>query len=690
MVVATEGKPHQRTKGSSQRKRLARENRSLSLQVENARLKTAVAEAAVAEASVSLMQDNFVNRLDYLPSGFGFDIRSRYGINTYSSITDRQDGRNRPFIEDQVDAAYARGLARWITGSSGPGAGVGENLRNYVIGTGFKLSAAERIRRPAPEGLVEEVQEFVTELLTMNKWQCDGDREFYWRAERDGEVFLALYYRADGYTDFRFLEPEQIEEPAGRPWEDAALADRFQFEIKWATTWTGGIHTYEHDTNHVLGYCVRWAQGEELDYLPASQVVHVKFNVDRNIKRGLTSFYPVWKWLQKQESLLSKTADGAERIAGIAYIVQYALSTLDQVKAMRTAQADTKRKSPTVTGGTTEEYSRRGVTSDVVDLPIGQEYKEGPHGAERGHAFLEIIQGLLRQVGIRFCMPEYMVSGDASNGNYSSSIEAGGPFNKYCEAKQGTVKTHFETVIWLCLYHAFLRQRFKKYGLTWREFRGCMDVTLVPQDVAPNKGTDETDRRDKMHAAGVISTETYQELEGLDPDKEKARGAVGQRQDGMAPGGPQAGTAATEPVDMEKITSLVAKAHSGEIPPATLGPILQVACPFLTQDQVQSIIAPFAALAKAPLAGLAADGHLKINRQQWKRVQAAVADLARGLQAGTTTEIVATTMLEQLGLSPDQASRIVADAKDGTISDVDVVESVSELMWINRVWEGYP
>jgi hypothetical protein len=673
MVVQTEGKSHQPPPSRRELRTLARQNRALALSIEQQHLKSIAAESAV-----SALQDAFVDRTAYLPSNFGFDVRTVYGINTYSSVSDRDQGANRPFIEDNVDAGYARGLARWVTGSSGPGVGCSENLKNYVIGTGFKISAAARKRVEAPAGLVDDIQRFLDDTLKANSWQCDGDREFYWRGERDGEVFLALYYRADGRTDFRFIEPEQIIEPAGRPWEDAYLADRFGLKIDYATSWKFGIHTYEHDTNHVLGYCVQWGPGEPVDYLPATQVIHWKCNVDRNIKRGLSSFYPVWKWLTKQDDLMSRTADGATRLAAIAYIRQYATATKQQVQTMADGQADHKRTRRTV-NGTEELYRRNGSGSEIVDIPKGQEYVDGPHGAERGNAFLAVIQGLLRQVGIRFCMPEYMVSGDASNGNYSSSIEAGGPFNNFCKARQGMLVTPLEKILWLCLEHAFRRGRFRSPsydGLTWEQLRASIDITLVPPDVAPNKGQEETDRRSKLHERGVLSTETWQEQEGLDPDKERIRGATGQSTEA--------------PAGLEQVTMLLEKAKNGTIPAGSLKPLIQLAAPQLTPAQIDAVVAPLSELAAAPLQGPAAQGYTGIKRSQWIRIERAVKDVAAGLKAGTTTPPMAQAFLVQYGLTPQQAEAIIADAQDGSIDELQLMESVRTDLWLDRVWEGYP
>ena len=69
-------------------------------------------------------------------------------------------------------------------------------------------------------------------------------------------------------------------------------------------------------------------------------------------------------------------------------------------------------------------------------------------------AFLSVSQGVLRTVLARWAAPEFM-SGDGSNGNFSSSLVAGGPFVRAVEARQlevaGFVRRVAEIVLRLCV-----------------------------------------------------------------------------------------------------------------------------------------------------------------------------------------------------------------------------------------------
>src|SRR6185369_4253327 len=84
----------------------------------------------------------------------------------------------------------------------------------------------------------------------------------------------------------------------------------------------------------------------------------------------------------------------------------------------------------------------------VLKVGYGQEYLPGPMGAERNAGFELVGQYSLRRIGVRWNMPEYMISGDASNGNYSSTLVAESPFVKAREADQQFYKRHFLSILW--------------------------------------------------------------------------------------------------------------------------------------------------------------------------------------------------------------------------------------------------
>src|SRR6202008_1833776 len=84
----------------------------------------------------------------------------------------------------------------------------------------------------------------------------------------------------------------------------------------------------------------------------------------------------------------------------------------------------------------------------VLRPSAGMQYKPGPAGSERNTNFLLVGQYVLRGIAVRWNMPEYLISSDASNANYASSLVAESPFVKAREADQQFYKRHFGSLLW--------------------------------------------------------------------------------------------------------------------------------------------------------------------------------------------------------------------------------------------------
>src|SRR5690606_26552230 len=110
-----------------------------------------------------------------------------------------------------------------------------------------------------------------------------------WR--RDGEVFARLHDVGDGRVLFRFVEPEFVTEPL-TPGDLEYFLWGDDFQYREPSSWSFGVQTPEGDAERVLGFFVDWTRdGHDWEYVPAAEVEHLKANVDRNVKRGLSDFF---------------------------------------------------------------------------------------------------------------------------------------------------------------------------------------------------------------------------------------------------------------------------------------------------------------------------------------------------------------------------------------------------------------
>jgi capsid protein len=354
------------------------------------------------------------------------------------------------------------------------------------------------------------------EFLEANDWVGDFERELFVRSRRDGEFFLALSNMSQGPVAARVLEPEQITEPQNcRAIEDWLGTDR-------PSSWSFGIHTDASDVQHVYGYHVRWNEsGSDWDYLDASRVEHVKLNVDRNVKRGVSDFYAVRAHLEGVEKLLRNTREGAAVQAAIAFIREHAPgSSAGQIHSLAALNSVTDYTQPTKTGSRTR-YVTRYEPGTILDVAGGMQYKPGPLGASHGPNFIAIGQAVMRTIGTRWCMPEYMVSGDASNANYSSSLVAESPFVRACEAEQRFFISRFRKILWKVIALAATAGRFARWNVDFETLRALVAIQIEAPTIAVRDQLAEAQTSEIEHRNGVLSKRTWAALAGRDYDTEQ-------------------------------------------------------------------------------------------------------------------------------------------------------------------------
>lgn len=492
------------------------ERQALELQVEIARLRASQRLMESAPVLESWSELNYVDPREWRTDDWGRPLLPGGG-------DDRSGGRNGPVFETEQDLARIRAAARWLADSSPAAIGVLKNLTNYVMGAGFKYTVGSK--REAPANLIAAVQQALDDFLDDNDWPGDLEHELFRRAHRDGEYFVRLYDAGGGRVAVRVIEPEQVREPdvaqASRHSRDPHPNPLPEYRERGAegTSWSFGVHTPAADVQTVLGYHVCWRAGSASgEYVPADEMEHARLNVDRNVKRGVSDFYAVEAQLEGAAKLLRNTWEGAAIQAAIAYIREHAPGAASSgIEAWHASQAD---YSHTQRGQRTT-YVHRYDPGTIIDVPRGQEYKPSPLGSAHGPNFLAIEQAVLRAVGVRWCMPEYMVSGDASNANFASTLVAESPFVKNAEAEQRFFISRFQRIVWKALRIAADAGRFRRYGAGYAELLRSIEIQIAAPTIAVRNRHEETQTRALLHQAGVLSKQTWAAQEGLDWELEK-------------------------------------------------------------------------------------------------------------------------------------------------------------------------
>jgi capsid protein len=314
-----------------------------------------------------------------------------------------------PFRNEQ-QLADIRGQCRSLAVANEFAINGHENRISYVVGSGHIYRAVSRSQTESADQLVAHVQSLLDEFVHVNRWH-QRQQEIVRRRDRDGEAFLRLFVDSDGMTHVRFIEPEQIATPTGAE-NDPTL--------------TFGIRTDPRDVETVLDYCIDEA------WIDSANIQHRKANVDANVKRGLPLFYPVRKNLRRAEKVLRNMSIVAEIQSAIAIIRKHHSGTRGSIEQFVQNGADKTRTNQT-TGQTS--HFRRYAPGTILDAFADTEY-QFPAAAIDASRYVEVLQAELRAIAARLVMPEFMLSSNASNANYASTMVAEGPAVRMFERLQ--------------------------------------------------------------------------------------------------------------------------------------------------------------------------------------------------------------------------------------------------------------
>ncbi len=361
-----------------------------------------------------------------------------------------------------------------------------ENRVNYIVGSGHKYHVI-----PTHEEDIEFshlVRDYLDRFREENQW-TRRHQEIVRRRDRDGEVFLRYFSDSDGMTRIRFVEPGQVSCPRNHH-------DRPEHSF--------GIHTPPQDVETVLGY---WIDGE---YVPATEIQHRKSNVDVNVKRGIPLLYPVRKNFRRVEKLLRNMSIVAEIQSAIALVRKHSGGTTDSIRRYADSHGHAASQDPR-TGQTINV--QRFTPGTIIDTYGGTDY-EFPVAAIDASRYILILQAELRAIASRLVIPEFMLTSDASNANYSSTMVAEGPAVRMFERLQYDTINDDLAVLHRVLEHAIL-QGVMPYD-TFNRIR----LHAIPPMLAVRDRLKEAKADEILLNCGVLSAHTMSMRYGLDPGKE--------------------------------------------------------------------------------------------------------------------------------------------------------------------------
>ena len=481
--------------------------------------------AQVREAWGDLISDRVGSDYDSLDRGNFNGAFSGGGIILRDRQENRARGEDYPRFRTEQDLSRIRGVGRFFGESSAFGIGALGRLGNYTFGTGFVFKAQAEVGLNVDKGLIAAVQRVIDAFTSRNNFAGGLDRELDRRARRDGETLLCLELVDGWQCEARFAEPSQLTEPADPRTLEEYFADRCGYgSDDFAPSWSFGVVTRDGRHDKPYGYHFVWnTTGSEWDCYPEARVAHVRRNVDSNVKRGVSDFQAIPEFIAASEKLLRNTQGGAAIQAAIPFVKEFVQEvTKDQISTIIAAKATPY--SVATPEGRREVYQQHYAPGTIPHIR-GSKFVDGPGGDSRVTGFVAALQAGFRYLGTRWDMPESMISGDASNANFASSLVAEAPFVKAREADQLVYSGEFRKLLWKVLRVAFDGGFFNSFRLSFAELQAAIFIKIDPPSVATRDQLKDVQRDVILVNAGAMAVSTMAGNAGLDHKAEVDAGA---------------------------------------------------------------------------------------------------------------------------------------------------------------------
>ena len=410
---------------------------------------------------------------------------------------DRRQGDGGPALADEDELDRQRGVARVLCETNGMAIGALRTLQNFTVRTGFRYrcEAEPEAEDSNAAELAAAVQVAVDEFRDLNDFSRREKRGF-WRSRRDGDLFWRYFARHDGATLIRVVDPERVRAPQG-------TSD---------PSWSWGVRTDPDDVETVLGYCV---DGSEV---PASDVDHLKLNVDESIKRGVSDFFCVGEEFDGVRKLLRNMRVGEGIRAAIPWLYEYETANREGVQRAIDAARDRLQPGADPTTGRAMNFQRF-EPGTIPHVPKGKKFV-APPASQAIASQTGVVQACLRSVGCRWNMAEYMISGDASNNAFASALVAGSPFVVSIETEQDEYRTFYLGAVWRAVDNYARAGRFRANGTLY----GPEDVRRLVQIICEIPPVPIVDRLQRAQTKEI-------ELRNEITSKQQWRGEVGNDND---------------------------------------------------------------------------------------------------------------------------------------------------------------
>jgi hypothetical protein len=150
----------------------------------------------------------------------------------------------------------------------------------------------------------------------------------------------------------------------------------------------------------------------------------------------------------------------------------------------------------------------------ILDSYGGLEY-EFPASTINAGSYVTVLQAELRAIASRLVMPEFMLTSDASNANYASTMVAEGPAVKMFERLQAEQIEDDLEVMWRVVGNSVHAGRLPREALT------LIEIQASPPSLTVRDRLQEAQLYEIQFRNGILSPQTWALSSGLDYDQEQ-------------------------------------------------------------------------------------------------------------------------------------------------------------------------
>lgn len=325
-------------------------------------------------------------------------------------------------------------------------------------------------------------------------------REHARRTWRDGECFLRLFAQPTWPPVVRFIDPEAIGSTPDAPDSQGILTDR-------------------HDVETPVAYLrIDPTEGRLIEQIDADEVLHTRVGVDSNEKRGMTVLSPLLDVLEAYDRW-AETELQARKLQSSIVLWRKVQGSPQQAYGVADAASDGTGPHPV--GGVRRERLQPGT---ILTTNHGTEIEFLSPKTNFGDA-VPLGRMLLLSVAAGAGLPEFMLTADASNANFASTMVAEGPAVKFFQREQQFFAEEFTSLWRMVMQRAIDAGRLPPDALDRLELHWSFPQ-LVNRDRPRERLADV-----RLVESGILSRAEVARRDGVDPDVMSSEIAGEQRGD---------------------------------------------------------------------------------------------------------------------------------------------------------------